>query len=70
MTPEQKGRKIEETKEQKRGIAMKQDKIVIIDLGSTENAKFAREIRAMGVFTEIHPHDITTAELEIGRAHV
>ncbi len=43
---------------------MKQDKIVIIDLGSTENAKLAREIRAMGVFTEIHPHDITTAELD------
>ncbi len=38
---------------------MLQDKIVIIDLGSTEVALLAREIRRMGVFTEIHPHDST-----------
>ena len=42
---------------------MKQDMILILDLGSTENHMIAREIRAMGVYTEIHPHDITAEEL-------
>lgn len=34
---------------------MKQDMILILDLGSEENPKIAREIRALGVYTEIHP---------------
>ena len=34
---------------------MKQDMILILDLGSEENPRLAREIRAMGVYTEIHP---------------
>ena len=38
---------------------MKQDMIVILDLGSEENSALAREIRALGVYSEIHPHDIT-----------
>ena len=42
---------------------MKQDMIVILDLGSEENPRLAREIRAMGVYTEIHPHDISAGEL-------
>ena len=42
---------------------MKQDMILILDLGSEENPMIAREIRAMGVYTEIHPHDISAAEL-------
>ena len=42
---------------------MKQDMILILDLGSEENPKIAREIRALGVYTEIHPHDITAQEL-------
>ncbi len=42
---------------------MKQDMIVILDLGSEENARLAREIRALGVYSEIHPHDITLEEL-------
>lgn len=42
---------------------MKQDMIVILDLGSDENARLAREIRALGVYSEIHPHDITLEEL-------
>lgn len=42
---------------------MKQDMILILDLGSDENAKIAREIRALGVYSEIHPHDITAEEL-------
>ncbi len=42
---------------------MKQDMIVILDLGSTENTVVARQIRDMGVYSEIHPHDITVDEL-------
>ena len=42
---------------------MKQDMILILDLGSKENAKIAREVRALGVYSEIHPHDITLAEI-------
>ena len=43
---------------------MKQDMIVVIDLGSTENTVVAREIRNLGVYSEIHPHDITPDELK------
>ncbi|MBO5773977.1 MAG: glutamine-hydrolyzing GMP synthase [Clostridia bacterium] len=43
---------------------MKQDMIVIIDLGSEENSRLAREIRALGVYSEIYPHDITLKELQ------
>ena len=42
---------------------MKQDMILILDLGSEENPRLAREIRAMGVYTEIYPHDISAQEL-------
>ena len=42
---------------------MKQDMIVILDLGSEENPRLAREIRALGVCSELYPHDITLAEL-------
>jgi len=43
---------------------MKQDMIVILDLGSTENTVLARQIRDLGVYSEIHPHDITVEELK------
>ena len=43
---------------------MKQDMIVILDLGSHENTVVARAIRALGVYSEIYPHDITAAELQ------
>ncbi|MBQ4069746.1 MAG: glutamine-hydrolyzing GMP synthase [Lachnospiraceae bacterium] len=42
---------------------MKQDMIVVLDLGSTENTVVARQIRDLGVYSEIHPHDITPEEL-------
>lgn len=42
---------------------MRQDLIVILDLGSTQNTVLAREIRALGVYSEIHPHDITAQEI-------
>ena len=38
--------------------------IVILDLGSTENTVLARNIRDLGVYSEIHPHDITVEELK------
>jgi GMP synthase (glutamine-hydrolysing) len=43
---------------------MKQDMIVILDLGSHENTVLARAIRALGVYSEIYPHDITAEELK------
>ncbi len=42
---------------------MKQDMIVILDLGSHENTVVARAVRALGVYSEIYPHDITAQEL-------
>ena len=42
---------------------MQQDMIVILDLGSEQNAQLAREIRALGVYSEIHPHDIAPEAL-------
>ena len=42
---------------------MEQDKILIIDMGSTRNTYVAREIRELGVFTEIHHHDMTAEAL-------
>lgn len=42
---------------------MKQDMILIVELGGKDNAMLAREIRAMGVYTEIHPHDLSKEAL-------
>jgi GMP synthase (glutamine-hydrolysing) len=42
---------------------MKQDLIVILDLGSRLNTVIARMIRALGVYSEIHPHDTTAEKL-------
>ncbi len=42
---------------------MKQDLILILDLGSKDNSRLARAVRALGVYSEIHAHDITAAEL-------
>lgn len=42
---------------------MKQDMILILDLGSTDNTGVARAVRSLGVYSEIYPHDITLAEL-------
>lgn len=43
---------------------MKQDTIVILDLGSHENTTIARCVREIGVFSEIKAHDITVDELK------
>ena len=42
---------------------MQQDMIVIIDLGSEDNVKLARDIRSLGVYSEIHNFDITEKDL-------
>lgn len=42
---------------------MKQDMILIVDLGSEQNTRIARAVRDLGVYSEIVPHDITAAEL-------
>lgn len=36
----------------RRSLPMKQDLIVILDLGSTQNTVIAREIRDLGVYSE------------------
>lgn len=38
--------------------------IIILDLGSHENTVLARAIRALGVYSEIYPHDITAEEIK------
>ena len=55
---------LEQDKERHGLLKMKQDMIVILDLGSTENTVIARQIRDLGVYSEIHPHDITPDELK------
>ena len=43
---------------------MKQDMIVILDMGSTKNTVLARQIRSFGVYSEIYPYDISADELK------
>ena len=43
---------------------MSLDKILIIDLGSTENAKLARMIRDLHVFSLVANYDITLEEVK------
>ena len=43
---------------------MKQDNILVLDLGSSENTTIARWIRDLGVYSEIHPHDITAGDIQ------
>ncbi|MBE6872060.1 MAG: glutamine-hydrolyzing GMP synthase [Ruminococcaceae bacterium] len=43
---------------------MKQDMIVILDLGGESNSALARQIRALGVYSEIYPHDTTVAQIK------
>ncbi|NLG18351.1 MAG: glutamine-hydrolyzing GMP synthase [Fibrobacter sp.] len=43
---------------------MKQDTILVIDLGGIENSVIARMVRGMGVYSEIVAHDITIEEMK------
>ncbi|WP_420826588.1 glutamine-hydrolyzing GMP synthase [Sporosarcina limicola] len=38
--------------------------MLVLDLGSSENTTIARWIRELGVYSEIHPHDITAQNIE------
>src|SRR5699024_8491532 len=42
----------------------KQDNIVILDMGSPDNTSIAHWVRDLGVYSEIHPHDITAQEIQ------
>lgn len=43
---------------------MQQDMILILDLGSDENSRLARAVRDLGVYSEIHPHNISETGLK------
>ena len=43
---------------------MKLDTILIVDLGGTDNSVIARMVRAMGVYSEIVPHDISLEQIK------
>ena len=43
---------------------MTHNMIAILDLGSTQSAQIARDIRALGLYSEIHPNDIAPAALK------
>ena len=43
---------------------MRQDMILVLDLGSTKITDVARQIRDLGVYSEIYPHDISVSEIE------
>lgn len=43
---------------------MKQDMIVILDMGATDNPRIARAVRDLGVYSEIYNFDLTGEELK------
>lgn len=43
---------------------MNRDMILVLNLGSRENERLVREIRALGVCSEVRSHDITREELD------
>lgn len=43
---------------------MMTDKILVVDMGSLENERLLREIRELGVESELFPHTITRTELD------
>ena len=45
-------------------LLVEQEKIVIIDYGSTSNQLLTRKIRELGVYSELHPHTITVEEVK------
>ncbi|MGB4984529.1 MAG: glutamine-hydrolyzing GMP synthase, partial [Erysipelotrichaceae bacterium] len=43
---------------------MKQDMILVLDLGAVNLTKVARKTRELGVYSEIHAHDITVDQIK------
>ena len=44
-------------------LLIEQEKIVILDYGSPYNQHLTRTIRELGMYSELHPHTITSAEI-------
>lgn len=42
---------------------MRQDMLLVVDMGSTRNTDVARAIRALGVYSEICNYDVTAEEI-------
>ncbi len=45
-------------------MLVEQEKIVILDYGSTYNRLLTRKIRDLGMYSELHPHTITAEEIK------
>lgn len=45
-------------------LLIEQEKIVILDYGSTYNQLLTRTIRDLGMYSELHPHTITAEEIK------
>ena len=45
-------------------LLIEQEKIVILDYGSSSNQLLTRTIRQLGMYSELHPHTITVNELK------
>lgn len=45
-------------------LVLEQEKIVVLDFGSQYNQLITRRIREFGVYSELHPHTLTAAEIK------
>ena len=45
-------------------LLIEQEKIVILDYGSSHNQLLTRTIRKLGVYSELHPHTISAKEIK------
>lgn len=45
-------------------LLVEQEKIVIIDFGSSNNQLLTRTVRKFGIYSELHPHTITAEQLK------
>ncbi|MHC8515591.1 glutamine-hydrolyzing GMP synthase [Sporosarcina sp. ITBMC105] len=45
-------------------LLIEQEKIVVLDFGSTYNQLLTRSIRELGVYSELHPHTVTAEEVK------
>lgn len=45
-------------------LLIEQEKIVVLDFGSTYNQLLTRSVRELGVYSELHPHTVTAEEVK------